>query len=198
MIGRAALLAVASFGLMAQARQERFPSSFTIDAPQGQFDGWEEDDAQSYVAVRARITTLRLGPYGDWSPGVTLNVDDNQRSVALKAYSDAEGLPLEVYAQLVVDQEDAGVTPFDIVLDPAQPFDVELRWTSDGHVCMTVKQSGRSESLMYPLGAPPANIGLYGSSGSYRFDAVEQITLSAGQNRADVDAALKVGCTPIS
>ncbi len=196
MIWRAVALGVAALGLMAQS-PDKLPSTFTVDAAQGHFSGWD-DTVQDYVALKARVTVLKLGPYGEWLPGINVSVYTDQRTVNLTAYSGAEGLPLDVYGQLGVDDEEVGATPFDIILDPAQPFDLELRWTSDGQVCMSVSQFGRGESRMLALGAPPASMGLNGSSGSFRFEAIEQLVLPAGQDRATADAALKAGCLALS
>lgn len=196
MIARAVALSVAALGLMAQSPED-LPSTFTIDAPQGKFSGWD-DAVDDFVALRARVTVLKLGPYGEWLPGINVSIDADQRIVALKAYSGEEGWPLDVYAQLGVDDEEVGATPFNTVLDPAQPFDLELRWSKDGHVCMSITQSGHSESRMVSLGAPPAIMSLYGSGGSFQFSAIEQIELPAGEDRESADNALKAGCAPIS
>ena len=196
MIGRRAILGVAALGLMALSPENQ-PPAFTVTAEQGYYDGWESS-TQGYVGLKARVTVLELGPYGRWSPGITGAVEDKHRSVSLQAYSYAEGYPIEVSAMLAIDEEEAGVTFFQTILDPARPFDIELRWTSDGLVCLSVRQADRGESLMFPLGGSPSNMGLYGSGGSFQFSAIEQIALPAGQDRASVDAGLKTGCVPIS
>lgn len=196
MIRRLAVLGLAAFTLMALSPENQ-PPAFTVTASQGNYDGWEAS-TQGYIGLKARVTVLALGPYGPWSPGVTGSVDDNHHSIALMAYSHGEGYPLEVYAQLGLDREDAGLTWFRTILDPMLPFDLELRWTSDGQVCLSVKQAGRGESLMFSLGGPPVTMALYGSSGSFQFSAIEQISLPAGQDRAAADAALKAGCVAIS
>lgn len=196
MIWRALALGIASLGLMALSDGNR-PPAFTVDAPQGKFDGWEAS-IEGYVGLRARITVLSLGPYGEWSPGITAAIDGDRRSVGLQAYSGGEDWPLQVYAQLGLDGEDAGTTWFRTLLDPTLPFSVELRWTREGQVCLTIEQAGKSESLLFALQEAPLQMGLYGSSGSYNFSEVEPIVLPAGQNREAADATLKAGCAPIS
>jgi len=195
-IWRALALGIASLGLMALSDGNR-PPAFTVDAPQGKFDGWEAS-AAGYVGLRARITVLSLGPYGEWSPGITATIEGDRRSVGLMAYSQGDGWLLEVYAQLGLDDEDAGTTWFRTLLDPARPFSVELRWTREGQVCLTIEQAGKSESLLFALQEAPLQMGLYGSSGSYNFSEIEPIALPDGQNREAADAKLRAGCAPIS
>lgn len=194
---RLAALGFAAFGLMAMSPENAMPD-FTLTARQGEYSE-SVVSALSYVAFKARVTVLELGPYGKWSSGVFASVRAGPRFASLKAFSRAEGLPLVVYAERGIDgQEEGGIAPFRAILDPALPFEVELRWTSDGHVCMSVTQSGQRESMLFPLGATPSQMKLGGSSGSFRFEVIEQSTMPAGADRESADKALKAGCAPIS
>lgn len=178
------------------------PPEFTVDVEGGYYNGWHQVGLEGAVGMKARVTVIRLGHDERWQAGVSAYVGGGDKEAGLMIYTGyagepVPGLPLLVYA--TESQQEAKIRHmFKMAANPAQPFDIELRWTTDGIVCATFRQGGKFESRAVNLGRMPEELKLTGSTGAFRFEGVELLAPAAGRDRAEEDLAVKANCVPVS
>lgn len=174
--------------------------SVTIEAPQGHFSEWKPDSIDGIIAFKTTVSTLRLGPYGQYAPMFAQTVRSGDSDLMLKVISPWPGGPFLIKAVLLGKdrQEAVKESMFSAVLNPAMPIDVSMTWASDGTVCLSVKQGRKVETRLENVGGRPTSLALFTSSGMFRFDAVELIPRREGGDPEEQDLAVKRDCVPMS
>lgn len=173
--------------------------SVTIDVPQGHYDEWYPDTIEGAYALKTKVTSVRLGPYGEYSPMFAQTIQNGSQHLMLKVSSRAARWPQHAFAQHLDEKRQLLIAEenFALQISASTTVDLTLSWTRDGTVCMTVEQGGKVETRLMKLNGAPTSAALFASSGAFRFDEVELVPRPAG-DAAEQDFAIKANCVPVS
>lgn len=171
---RWALVLASAIGLEALAAGQQ-PSAITLDAPPGHFEEWK-NDAEGFIGIKARVTVVKAVRGGAWSPGITAIVASGSQQVMMQVALVRAEAPMVIAAVKFDGQTEISRFYFKLKLDSLRPFDVHMRWTEDGEVCLAASQFGNAEFHRMELSNAAESVSFHGVGGEYRLDPVELVS----------------------
>lgn len=145
-----------------------------LDTPDDRISHWQLDDLSGLSAMRAQVTTGRIGKVTAVKPGALLALSNGRSEVHLRFLFTPEGST----ASLTVWRGDESLPgeAFLAPLDPEETFGLEIAWTPEGVV--TVRIAGKAakepgsqgfEEHVVTMDGAPTRLEIIGAAGEVEF-----------------------------
>jgi hypothetical protein len=166
------VLAIAAFAVAGPAYTQEFEPlrgltglNLDLDTEEGHSSNWSIEVCE-INAIRAEVTTYRLGFHEDWLPVTTLRLDNEDEQVVLQFVAGDRRPPLSARVRLSRDGVMVEETWSTRTIDIGERVDVEVTWDSAGAIEIDVGP----ETWVVEMSGPPRRFGVSNSTAGTRLD----------------------------